>query len=127
MGRVGKSFGNEFRYRTAGPLFTDSAKVKGEVAKLEGDYLAIDLVKMAEGMGCKTYRPISADEFRKVLKETRSATGPIVIVVPTVQHALLPGAGVWWDVAPAEVSTQAWIAPLRQEYEEGLKSQRWHG
>lgn len=127
MGRVGKSFGNEFRYRTAGPLFTDSAKVKGEVAKLEGDYLAIDLVKMAEGMGCKTYRPISADEFRKVLKETRSATGPIVIVVPTVQHALLPGAGVWWDVAPAEVSTQAWIAPLRQEYEEGLKTQRWHG
>ncbi len=127
MGRVGKSFGNEFRYRTAGPLFTDSAKVKGEVAKLEGDYLAIDLVKMAEGMGCKTYRSISADEFRKVLKETRSATGPIVIVVPTVQHALLPGAGVWWDVAPAEVSTQAWIAPLRQEYEEGLKTQRWHG
>jgi len=127
MGRVGKSFGNEFRYRTAGPLFTDSAKVKGEVAKLEGDYLAIDLVKMAEGMGCKTYRPFSADEFRKVLKETRSATGTIVIVVPTVQHALLPGAGVWWDVAPAEVSTQAWIAPLRQEYEEGLKTQRWHG
>jgi 3D-(3,5/4)-trihydroxycyclohexane-1,2-dione acylhydrolase (decyclizing) len=127
MGRVGKSFGNEFRYRTAGPLFTDSSKVKGEVAKLEGDYLAIDLVKMAEGMGCKTYRPVSADEFRKVLKETRSATGPIVIVVPTVQHALLPGAGVWWDVAPAEVSTQAWIAPLRQEYEEGLKTQRWHG
>lgn len=127
MGRVGKSFGNEFRYRTAGPLFTDSAKVKGEVAKLEGDYLAIDLVKMAEGMGCKTYRPVSADDFRKVLKETRSATGPIVIVVPTVQHALLPGAGVWWDVAPAEVSTQAWIAPLRQEYEEGLKTQRWHG
>ncbi len=127
MGRVGKSFGNEFRYRTAGPLFTDSAKVKGEVAKLEGDYLAIDLVKMAEGMGCKTYRPVSADEFRKVLKDTRSATGPIVIVVPTVQHALLPGAGVWWDVAPAEVSTQAWIAPLRQEYEEGLKTQRWHG
>lgn len=127
MGRVGKSFGNEFRYRTAGPLFTDSAKVKGEVAKLEGDYLAIDLVKMAEGMECKTYRPVSADEFRKVLKETRSATGPIVIVVPTVQHALLPGAGVWWDVAPAEVSTQAWIAPLRHEYEEGLKTQRWHG
>jgi 3D-(3,5/4)-trihydroxycyclohexane-1,2-dione acylhydrolase (decyclizing) len=127
MGRVGKSFGNEFRYRTAGPLFTDSAKVKGEVAKLEGDYLAIDLVKMAEGMGCKTYRPVSADDFRKVLKETRSATGPIVIVVPTVQHALLPGAGVWWDVAPAEVSTQAWIAPLRQGYEEGLKTQRWHG
>jgi 3D-(3,5/4)-trihydroxycyclohexane-1,2-dione acylhydrolase (decyclizing) len=54
-------------------------------------------------------------------------TGPIVIVVPTVQHALLPGAGVWWDVAPAEVSTQNWIEPLRKEYEDGLKTQRWHG
>lgn len=127
MGRVGKSFGNEFRYRSAGPLFTQAANVSGKVAKLEGDYLKIDLVAMAEGMGCQTFRPVSAAEFRKVLADTRDMTGPIVIVVPTVQHALLPGAGVWWDVAPAEVSTQNWIQPLRQEYEDGLETQRWHG
>ena len=28
-----------------------------------------------------------------------------MIVVPVIPHADLPGAGVWWDVAPAEVST----------------------
>ena len=82
---------------------------------------------MAEGMGCQTFRPVSAAEFRKVLADTIEMTGPIVIVVPTVQHALLPGAGVWWDVAPAEVSTQNWIEPLRKEYEDGLETQRWHG
>jgi 3D-(3,5/4)-trihydroxycyclohexane-1,2-dione acylhydrolase (decyclizing) len=127
MWRVGKSFANEFRYRTAGPIFTEKSNVAGKPARLEGDYLKIDLVQMARGMGCKSYRPITADEFRKVLVDTRNESGPVVIVVPTIQHALLPGSGVWWDVAPAEVSTQPWVDPLRKEYEAGLNSQRWHG
>jgi acyl-CoA reductase-like NAD-dependent aldehyde dehydrogenase len=38
----------------------------------------------------------------------------------------LPGSGVFWDVAPAEVSEQEWVAPLREEYEQGLAEQRWH-
>ena len=127
MWRVGKSFGNEFRYRTAGPLFTDHAEVEGKTSRLEGEYLEIDLVKMAEGMGAKVFKPISADEVRAVLDETRACAGPVVIVVPTIQHASLPPAGVWWDVAPAEISTQEWIEPIRQEYEVGLKTQRFHG
>ncbi len=127
MWRTGKSFGNEFRYRTAGPLFTEDAVVDGKTSKLEGDYLKIDLVQMASGMGAKAYRALSADDFRKVLNQTRDEHGPVVIVVPTVQHALLPASGVWWDVAPAEVSTQSWIAPLRKDYEDGLGTQRWHG
>ena len=48
-------------------------------------------------------------------------------MVPVIPHADLPGAGVWWDVAPAEVSEMETVAQLRDEYEEGLATQRWHG
>ena len=42
-------------------------------------------------------------------------------------HAELPGAGVWWDVAPAEMSTLGVTAGLRAEYDSDSKEQRWFG
>ncbi|MEN9736410.1 MAG: hypothetical protein RL129_1121 [Actinomycetota bacterium] len=128
MWRVGNHYANEFRYRQDGPMVSESAEAPGKAPRLEGDYLNIDLVKMAEGMGAKTYRPVTAEEVRKVLAETRSVKGPIVIVVPTVQHALLPASEVWWDVAPAEVDSgsQPWLATPRADYDKGLATQRWH-
>jgi len=64
---------------------------------------------------------------RNALTETRDHEGPVVIVVPAIPHAELPAAGVWWDVAPAEVSDRDAVAQLRAEYEAGLASQRWFG
>ena len=122
MGRNGREFGNEFRYRD-GSLEIGS----GKPARLEGDYLQVDLVKTAEGLGARALRATTADEVRAALAETRDHNGPVVLVVPVIPHADLPGAGVWWDVAPAEVSEQETVAQLRGEYEEGLASQRWYG
>jgi 3D-(3,5/4)-trihydroxycyclohexane-1,2-dione acylhydrolase (decyclizing) len=64
---------------------------------------------------------------RAALDDTRGHSGPVVIVVPVIPHADLPGAGVWWDVAPAEVSTAEVTSGLRAEYETDSKSQRWYG
>ena len=64
--------------------------------------------------------------LRKALTDARTIKGPVVIVVPTIQHANLPASNVWWDVAPAEVSTQPWVAAIRTDYEAGLSTQRWH-
>jgi 3D-(3,5/4)-trihydroxycyclohexane-1,2-dione acylhydrolase (decyclizing) len=122
MGRNGREFGNEFRYRD-GSLEIGS----GKPARLEGDYLQVDLVKTAEGLGARAVRATTADEVRAALAETRGHNGPVILVVPVIPHADLPGAGVWWDVAPAEVSEQEAVAQLRGEYEEGLASQRWYG
>ncbi|MET7484950.1 3D-(3,5/4)-trihydroxycyclohexane-1,2-dione acylhydrolase (decyclizing) [Streptomyces sp. NPDC005538] len=122
MGRNGREFGNEFRYRD-GSLEIGSQKP----ARLEGDYLQVDLVKTAEGLGARALRATTADEVRAALADTRDHAGPVVLVVPVIPHADLPGAGVWWDVAPAEVSEQETVAQLRREYEEGLASQRWYG
>ena len=78
-------------------------------------------------MGATAVRPRTADEVRAALEEAREHDGPFVIVVPTVPHANLPSAEVWWYVAPAEVYEQPWIADKRTEYEAGLKRQKWHG
>ncbi|MFI6252164.1 3D-(3,5/4)-trihydroxycyclohexane-1,2-dione acylhydrolase (decyclizing) [Streptomyces sp. NPDC051016] len=122
MVRNGREFGNEFRYRD-GSLDIGS----GKPARLEGDYLQVDLVKTAEGLGARALRATTADEVRTALTETRDHDGPVVLVVPVIPHADLPGAGVWWDVAPAEISEQETVAELRREYQEGLASQRWYG
>jgi 3D-(3,5/4)-trihydroxycyclohexane-1,2-dione acylhydrolase (decyclizing) len=125
MLRSGREFGNEFRYR-AQPL--QLAAGDGlKAARLEGDYLEVDLVQVAAGLGARASRETTAAGLRAALSGTRDHPGPVVIVVPVVPHADLPGAGVWWDVAPAEVSTVERTAALRAEYETDLAGQRWFG
>ena len=127
MWRSGHHFGNEFRYRQSGPTVVQAGENGGTAPRLEGEYLKIDLIKMSEGMGAKAIYATTADEVRKAFQDTRNESGPVVIVIPTIAHANLPSSDVWWDVAPAEVSTQPWVAAIRAEYEDGLKTQRWHG
>ena len=122
MGRNGREFGNEFRYRTSA-LELESAKP----ARLDGEYLRVDLAQVAAGLGARAISATTPDEVRAALADTRDHDGPVVIVVPVIPHADLPGAGVWWDVAPAEVSDSAAVAQLRGEYEQGLGTQRWLG
>ena len=122
MGRNGREFGNEFRYRTSA-LELESAKP----ARLDGEYLRVDLAQVAAGLGARAINATTPDEVRAALADTRDHDGPVVIVVPVIPHADLPGAGVWWDVAPAEVSDSEAVAQLRGEYEQGLGTQRWLG
>jgi len=133
MLRSGREFGNEFRYR-AEPLqlaagdATPAPEAPGSSApRLEGDYLSLDLVQVAAGLGARACRATTAAELRDALSVTRDHPGPVVIVVPVIPHADLPGAGVWWDVAPAEVSTLGVTAGLRAEYDSDSKEQRWFG
>jgi 3D-(3,5/4)-trihydroxycyclohexane-1,2-dione acylhydrolase (decyclizing) len=125
MLRSGREFGNEFRYRAA-PLELAAGDVS-KAPRLEGDYLRLDLVQVAAGLGARARRATTAAELRQALSETRGHPGPVVIVVPVIPHADLPGAGVWWDVAPAEVSALETTASLWAEYEADLAGQRWFG
>jgi 3D-(3,5/4)-trihydroxycyclohexane-1,2-dione acylhydrolase (decyclizing) len=128
MLRSGREFGNEFRYRDGSLDLAGAAEGAGaKPPRLEGEYLGVDLVKVAEGLGARALRATTANQVRAALAETRDHSGPVVIVVPAIPHADLPGAGVWWDVAPAEVAEQEAVARLRAEYEDGLATQRWHG
>jgi 3D-(3,5/4)-trihydroxycyclohexane-1,2-dione acylhydrolase (decyclizing) len=122
MFTMGREFGNEFRYRPE-PLDLDRPKPAG----LVGDYLRLDLVKIADGLGAHAIRATTADEVREALASTRDEQRPVVILVPVIPHADLPSAGCWWDVAPAEVSESESVREARASYEAGLGSQRWYG
>jgi 3D-(3,5/4)-trihydroxycyclohexane-1,2-dione acylhydrolase (decyclizing) len=106
MGRVGREFGNEFRHR-------------GPDGRLDGDVVELDLARSAEGLGARTWRASTAAEVVAALAEARAEpTRPCVIVCETEPHRYLPDAGVWWDVAPAEVSRLAEVQERRAEYEQ---------
>jgi 3D-(3,5/4)-trihydroxycyclohexane-1,2-dione acylhydrolase (decyclizing) len=117
MNVIGRHFGNEMRQRVG--KIGDGA--------LEGEYVELDLCSIAAGLGAETHLAETPEELRAALNQARTATGPVVIVVPTDPHTFLPGSGVWWDVAPPEVSDDPAIAERRHTYEEGLADQRWFG
>ncbi len=115
--RNGQGFGNEFRRRT-GPL--------GE-ATLDGEYLELDLVAVAAGLGARAVRATTPEAVAVALDAARGHRGPDVIVVPTDPDANLPASGVWWDVASAATSDLPTVMERRREYDAGRASQRWHG
>jgi 3D-(3,5/4)-trihydroxycyclohexane-1,2-dione acylhydrolase (decyclizing) len=115
--RVGRSFGNEFRYRTEGPF----------EGLLEGEYLRLDLASVARGLGATAIRASGSADVLQALKKAREERGPVVVVVPTAPYVNLPPSQAWWDVAPAEVSRQEWVNAARLRYEQERRLQRWYG
>ena len=117
MWRSGHSFGTEFRTRADGE----------DGPRLEGDYLAVDMAAIAEAMGARGLRATTPDEVRVALREARKERRSCVIVAEIEKHRYVPGAGTWWDVAPAEVSRSEVTQTIRSEYERDRAAmQRFH-
>ena len=113
--RTGVSFGNEFRRRDP------------KANRLEGEYVRIDLAKNAESFGARTWHVSTPEQLRQALREAKTEHGTCVIVAETEKSRFLPGGGVWWDVAPAEVSVDQTTQKLRAEYEhDRSRLQRFH-
>jgi len=111
--RHGRAFGNEFRARRDG--------------RLDGDYIELDLAKVAEGLGARAWHVHSPEALRDALAESRGEARASVIVCETEPHRYLPGSEVWWDVAPAEVSDEPEVRERRVEYErERAELQRFY-
>ncbi|HEV3260698.1 MAG TPA: 3D-(3,5/4)-trihydroxycyclohexane-1,2-dione acylhydrolase (decyclizing) [Gemmataceae bacterium] len=115
MWRTGRSFGNEFRARDP------------RTNRLEGEYVPIDFAKNAESFGARSWHVFTEEQLRQALREARTEKRPCAIVVETEKHRYLPGGGVWWDVAVAEVSKDPATQRLRAEYEQDRdRRQRFH-
>jgi 3D-(3,5/4)-trihydroxycyclohexane-1,2-dione acylhydrolase (decyclizing) len=115
MNRAGRSFGNEFRAR-------DEA-----TQRLEGDYLTINFAQHAASMGARTWHVATPAALEMALVEARDEERSCVIVVETEPHRYLPGSGVWWDVAPAEATTDSVTDERRTAYEnERAQLQRFY-
>jgi len=110
MAKAGRSFGNEFRARDT------------KSHRLEGEYLSLDFAQNAESLGARVWKASTQDEIRAALREARKERHrPCAVVVETQKHRYLPGSGVWWDVAPAEVSSDRITQELRSQFESDRK------
>jgi 3D-(3,5/4)-trihydroxycyclohexane-1,2-dione acylhydrolase (decyclizing) len=106
MAKAGRSFGNEFRARD---------RVS---RRLEGEYLPINFAQNAESLGARVWKASTPDKVREALREARQEQHrPCALIVETEEHRYLPSSGVWWDVAPAEVSSDPITQELRTTYE----------
>ena len=123
MLRSGREFGNEFRYRAA-PLQL-AAGDACKAARLEGDYLRLDLVAGRRWpRRSRAAVATTAAELRDALSGTRRSPRPgRDRGSPSCRTPTCPAPAVWWDVAPAEVSALETTAGLRAEYEADLASQ----
>ncbi|MDP6438443.1 MAG: 3D-(3,5/4)-trihydroxycyclohexane-1,2-dione acylhydrolase (decyclizing) [Candidatus Brocadiia bacterium] len=115
MWRGGRSFGNEFRKRDT------------KTNRLGGDYLTIDFARNAESMGARAWHVDTPEALKDALEEARVEKRSCVIVVETEKHRYAPGGGVWWDVEPAEATSDPVMKKIRKEYErERARLQRFY-
>ena len=127
MGRTGHAFGNEFRARSARGDGRGPGRATEGDRRLEGDYLPLDLGRIAEGMGARTWHAFTPGEVRGALRAARAETRSCVIVCEVEKHRYVPGSDTWWDVAPAEVSRSEVTQTLRSQYErDRAELQRFH-
>lgn len=105
MGRAGHEFGNEFRERN------------GASNRLDGPYVKIDFAQNAASMGARVWNVSDPSELCHALREARLERRSCVIVTEVEKHRMVPGSGVWWDVAVAEASDDKVTQGLRAEYE----------
>jgi 3D-(3,5/4)-trihydroxycyclohexane-1,2-dione acylhydrolase (decyclizing) len=111
---VGSSgFGTDYRHRT-------------KSGQLDGEYLPVDFVKLAEGYGAKTVRARTHDEAQRAIADMRNHAGTTVVVIEVDKEMRVAGYESWWDVPMSEVSGLDSIRTARATYEEAVKRERHH-
>ncbi len=107
-----QEFGNEFKFRAKN-------------GKLEGEFLPVDYVKIAEGMGAKAIFVDTPEKIEEALKKAKKIKDK-----PTVIHVKVepgrkfpPGYNSWWDVPRPQVSNRPEMQKQLAEYQKMKKRQ----
>jgi 3D-(3,5/4)-trihydroxycyclohexane-1,2-dione acylhydrolase (decyclizing) len=106
-------FGPPLRYRDAG-------------GALSARPVEIDFAANARSLGVKVETADTLADLRAALKAARAATETTVIVTHTDSSVKVGGYESWWDVPPAEVTTNDSVKAARVAYEEAKKKERWY-
>jgi 3D-(3,5/4)-trihydroxycyclohexane-1,2-dione acylhydrolase (decyclizing) len=110
--RTGRSFGLEFRARSANGT------------GLAGPYVDVDYGANARSLGCAVFVASSIGQFCDALDAARRETRPVVIVARVEPRRLLLDSECWWDVGVAELSERAETRELAAEHARGRTLQR---
>jgi len=104
-------FGTDYRYRS-------------ETGQLDGNYLPVDFVKLAEGYGAKAVRATTRQEVERAIADMRNHDSTTVVVIEVDKEMRVPGYESWWDVPISEVSEFQSIRAARAAYEDAIKRER---
>lgn len=106
-----QGFGTDYRYRS-------------ETGQLDGNYLPVDFVKLAEGYGATAVRATTRQEVEQAIADMRNHDSTTVVVIEVDKEMRVPGYESWWDVPISEVSELASIRAARAAYEDAIKRER---
>ena len=106
-------FGTQLRYRD-------------EDGSLSSRQLPIDFAANARSLGLKVAAADTLQDLRTALAEAKASSETTVIVTHTDPSVKVGGYESWWDVPPAEVSTNDAVKAARAEYEVAKKKERWY-
>jgi 3D-(3,5/4)-trihydroxycyclohexane-1,2-dione acylhydrolase (decyclizing) len=87
---------------------------------LDGDEIAVDFAKIAEGYGCKGYTCRTSDELRAALADAKNETRPCLFDIKVLPKTMTPGFESWWRVGVAEVSKSETVAKAYAEMQENI-------
>jgi 3D-(3,5/4)-trihydroxycyclohexane-1,2-dione acylhydrolase (decyclizing) len=107
-----QGFGTDYRIR------------REETGQLDGEYVPLDFVALAAGMGAKAIRATTHDEVVQALETMRTEPRTTVVVIEVDKEMRVPGYESWWDVPISEVAEIPSIREARAKYEEAVKKER---
>ena len=105
------SLATEFRYRD-------------ESGKLEGELVAVDYAKIAEGYGAKAYTVRNLDELKKALEAAKKDKVSTLIDIKVLPKTMTSGYEAWWHVGIASSSGKLSVNKAYENKEENLAKAR---
>ncbi|HET8549954.1 MAG TPA: 3D-(3,5/4)-trihydroxycyclohexane-1,2-dione acylhydrolase (decyclizing) [Bryobacteraceae bacterium] len=106
-----KGFGTDYRLRTPS-------------GQLDGEYVPVDFVALAAGLGACAVRAHTREDLERALAAMRSHPRTSVVVIEVDKEMRVPGYESWWDVPISEVSELASIREARAQYEKAVRRER---
>jgi 3D-(3,5/4)-trihydroxycyclohexane-1,2-dione acylhydrolase (decyclizing) len=106
-------FGTQLRYR-------------GEDGSLSTRPVEVDFAANARSLGVKVPTADTLADLRTALKAAQVGSETVVIVTHTDPSVKVGGYESWWDVPPAEVTSNESVKTARVTYDEAKKKKRWY-
>ncbi len=106
-------FGTQLRYR-------------GEDGAISARQVEVDFEANARSLGVTVQLADTLADFREAIKAAQASKETTVIVTHTDPSVKVGGYESWWDVPPAEVTTNESVKAARTAYDAAKKKERWY-
>ncbi len=92
-----------------------------QTGMLDGNEIAVDFAKIAEGYGAKGYTITNSDELKAALADAKQQTKSVLFDIKVLPKTMTPGFESWWRVGVAEVSKSETVAAAYEDMQKNIK------